>query len=211
MKSILLTALVAVTVAIGSPRGAAAQGAGAAAGPVVDAVWVEREISVSYLAVTSYFSCEGLRSKVRWVLEQLGARPDFTVTARGCVHLTGPEPMPGVRIVAALPVEATPEVLAELASGASKRELESRATGKALAEPEATARFPALPRRVEFKSQMNGPLEDGDCELIEHLRDQLMVPLGARIIEDHVRCAPRQVTLGAVRLTVEVLQPLPEQ
>ena len=213
MKRMLLTAFVSVLVAFGSARGAAAAAAeaGAAAGPVVDAVWVEREIFVTYMAFTSYFSCEGLREKVRWVLKELGARQGFTVTTRGCVRLSGPEVMPGVRIVAALPVEATPEVLAELASGASKRELESRATGKALAEPEATARFPARPRRVEFRSQMNGPLQDGDCELIEHLRDKLMVPLGARIIEDGVRCVPRQVSLGAVRLTVEVLQPLPEQ
>jgi hypothetical protein len=58
---------------------------------------------------------------------------------------------------------------------------------------------------------MNGPLEDGDCELIEQLRDQLMVPLGAKIIENRVRCVPRQVSLGAVRLTVEVLQPVAAQ
>ena len=211
MRHMLLTALVAVTLALGAARGAAAPAAGAAEGPVVDAVWVERDISVTYMGHTSYYSCEGLRDKVRWVLKELGARPGFTVTTRGCVRLSGPEVMPGVRIVAALPVEATPEVLAELASGASKRELESRATGKALAEPEATARFPARPRRVEFRSQMNGPLQDGECELIEHLRDKVMVPLGARIIEDGVRCVPRQVSLGAVRLTVEVLQPLPEQ
>jgi hypothetical protein len=210
MKRILLTALASLLAALGLTRGAAAPAAGAAEGPVVDAVWVERDIFVTYMAFTSYYSCEGLRDKVRWVLKELGARPDFKVTTRGCIRLSGPEVMPGVRIVAALPVEATPEVLAEIASGASKRELESRATGKALAEPEATARFPALRRRIEFRSQMNGPLEDGDCELIEQLRDQLIVPLGAKIIENSVRCAPRQVTLGAVRLTVEVLQPLPE-
>lgn len=211
MRHMLLTAFFAVLAAFGSPRGTAATEAGAAAGQVVDAIWFEREIFVTYMAFTSYYSCEGLRDKVRWVLKELGARPDFRVTTRGCVRLSGPEEMPGVRIVAALPVEATPEVLAELASGAAKRELEARATGQALAEPEATARFPARPRRIEFRSRMNGPLEDGDCELIEHLRDQLMVPLGARIIEDAVRCLPKQVSLGAVRLTVDVLQPIPEQ
>ena len=211
MRRILVTAFIA-TVALGSSPGVAAQDATAAeARPSVDAVWVEREILLTYMAFTSFYSCRGLRDKVVWVLEELGARPGFTVTTRGCVEVTGPEVLPSVRIVAALPVQATPEVLAELASGASKRELASRATGQAVPEAEATARFPATPRRVEFTSRPTGPLEDGDCELMEQLRDQVMVPLGARIIEDRVRCVPRQVTLGAVHLTVEVLQPVPEQ
>jgi len=47
--------------------------------------------------------------------------------------------------------------------------------------------------------------------LIEQLRDQVMVPLGAKVIENGVRCVPRQVRPGAVRLTVEVLQPAPVQ
>jgi hypothetical protein len=64
---------------------------------------------------------------------------------------------------------------------------------------------------VEFTSRPGGPLEDGDCELIEQLRDQVMVPLGAKIIDNGVRCVPRQVRPGAVRLTVEVLQPVPVQ
>jgi hypothetical protein len=198
--------------ALGSPPGAMSQEAGPAeSSPAVDAVWMEREVRVTYMAFTSFYSCRGLRDKVTWVLEQLGARPGFSVTTRGCVEVTGPEVMPAVRIVGALPVEATPEVLAELASGTAKRELAARATGKALPETGGTDRFRAVPRRVEFTSRPGGSLEDGDCELIEQLRDQVMVPLGAKIIENEVRCVPRQVRPGAVRLTVEVLQPVPAQ
>jgi hypothetical protein len=207
----LVTAFIAMA-AIGSPPGAMSQETGPAEGiPAVDAVWMEREILVTYMAFTSFYSCRGLRDKVAWVLEELGARPGFKVTTRGCVEVTGPEVMPAVRIVAALPVAATPEVLAELASGAAKRELAARATGTALPETGGTDRFRAMPRRVEFTSRPGGPLEDGDCELIEQLRDQVMVPLGAKIIENGVRCVPRQVRPGAVRLTVEVLQPVPVQ
>jgi hypothetical protein len=211
MKRMLVTAFIAMVV-LGPPPAAMSQDAGTAeAGPAVDAVWMEREALVTYMAFTSFYSCRGLRDKVTWVLEQLGARPGFSVTTRGCVEVTGPEVMPAVRIVAALPVAATPEVLAELASGAAKRELAARATGKALPETGETGRFRAMPRRVEFTSRPGGPLEDGDCELIEQLRDQVMVPLGAKIIENGVRCTPRQVRPGAVRLTVEVLQPVPVQ
>jgi hypothetical protein len=212
MKRRLVTAFVAM-VGLGSPPVALSQEAGSAeVGPPVDAVWMEREILVTYMAFTSFYSCRGLRDKVTWVLGELGARPGFKVTTRGCVEVTGPEVMPAVRIVAALPVAATPEALAELASGAAKRELAARATGQA-ATPETggTDRFRAVARRVEFTSRPGGPLEDGDCELIEQLRDQVMVPLGAKIIDNGVRCVPRQVRPGAVRLTVEVLQPVPVQ
>jgi hypothetical protein len=211
MKRMWLTAFIAIIV-LGSTPGAMSQEAGTAeAAPAVDAVWMEREILVTYMAFTSFYSCRGLRDKVAWVIEQLGARPGFSVTTRGCVEVTGPEVMPAVRIVAALPVEATPEVLAELASSAAKRELAARATGQAPAGAEATERLRAMPRRVEFTSRPGGPLEDGDCELIEQLRDRVMVPLGAKIVENGVRCVPRQVRPGAVRLTVEVLQPVPAQ
>jgi len=211
MRRMLVTAFITMA-ALGSPPGAMSQEAGPAeASPAVDAVWMEREVLVTYMAFTSFYSCRGLRDKVTWVLEQLGARPGFSVTTRGCVEVTGPEVMPAVRIVAALPVAATPEVLAELASDAAKRELAARATGTALPETGGTDRFRAMPRRVEFTSRPGGPLEDGDCELIEQLRDQVMVPLGAKIIDNGVRCVPRQVRPGAVRLTVEVLQPVPVQ
>jgi len=211
MRRMLVTAFIAMAM-LGSPPGAMSQEAGAAeAGPAVDAVWMEREILVTYMAFTSFYSCRGLRDKVAWVLEELGARPGFKVTTRGCVEVTGPEVMPAVRIVAALPVAATPEVLAELASGTAKRELAARATGQAPPEAGDTDPFRAVARRVEFVSRPGGPLEDGDCELIEQLRDQVMVPLGATIIENGVRCVPRQVRPGAVRLTVEVLQPVPVQ
>lgn len=211
MKRRLVTAFVAMVVLGLPPVALSQEAASAEIGPTVDAVWMEREILVTYMAFTSFYSCRGLRDKVTWVLGELGARPGFKVTTRGCVEVTGPEVMPAVRIVAALPVAATPEVLAELASGAAKRELAARATGQAPAAPEATDRFRAAPRRVEFASRPGGPLEDGDCELIEQLRDQVMVPLGAKIIDNGVRCVPRQVRPGAVRLTVEVLQPVPVQ
>ena len=211
MKRMRVTAFVAMIVLGSVPDAMSQETRTAEAGPAVDAVWMEREVLVTYMAFTTFYSCRGLRDKVAWVLEALGARPGFKVTTRGCVEVTGPEVMPSVRIVAALPVEATPEVLAELASSAAKRELAARATGQASVETEATDRFRAVPRRVEFVSRPGGPLEDGDCELIEQLRDQVMVPLGARIIDNGVRCVPRQVRTGAVRLTVEVLQPVPVQ
>lgn len=179
---------------------------------VVNAVWMEREIRFSYVGFTSYYSCDGLRDRVTWVLREVGARPGFKVTARGCTRLNGPEMMPGVRIVAALPVAATPEILAQLAADASKRELAARAKGGSAvaAAAEATAQFPARIRTVTFTSSRFGnELQDGECELMEQLRDRVFGPLGVKVVEADIHCAPHQVNLAAVRMTVEVLEPLP--
>ena len=198
------------------PLMAAAQDTGAAPEPAatVSAVWVERRVSFTYMPLTSYYSCDGLRDKVRWILRQLGARPDFKVRSRGCIEVQGPELFPGVEIVAALPAESTPELLQQLADDASKRQLAARASGKPDPVIEATAQFPARVKRVEFRSGSTtlSDLQDGDCELMEQLvRNDVFGKLGARVVDAQTHCVPRQVTLGAVRMTVEVLEPVPVQ
>jgi hypothetical protein len=176
----------------------------------VNAVWVERDLNFTYMPRTSYYSCDGMLDKVRWILEELGARPGYKVSSRGCFKGQGPELFPGVRIVAEFPAAATPALLAQLASDASKRELAARATGKEGAVAEATAQFPARVKRVEFKSSLSrNDLQDGDCELVEQLRDRVFAEIGVTVVEDHINCVPRQVTFGAVRMTVEVLEPVP--
>jgi hypothetical protein len=180
----------------------------------VNAVWVERTVNFTYMPLTSYYSCDGLRDKVRWILRELGARPDFKVKSRGCIEVQGPEVFPGVEVVAAFPAEATPELLEQLAADASKRQLAARATGKPDPVIEATAQFPARVKRVEFESGRTtlSDLQDGDCELMEQLvRNDVFGKLGAKVVDARTHCVPRQVTLGAVRMAVEVLEPVPAQ
>ena len=176
--------------------------------PAVNAVWIERDLTFTYMGHTSYYSCDGLRDKVRLVLRQLGARPDLKVTARNCMRQSGPEWTPAVRIVAAFPAEATPELMAELAASAPERELAARVGGKPVTE--ATAQFPARWKRVEFQSGPSGlrDIDDGDCDLMEQLRRSVFDKIGVRVLEYDVNCVPRQVTLGAVRMAVEVLEPV---
>jgi hypothetical protein len=184
------------------------------AAATVNAVWVEHQVSFTYMPLTSYYSCDGLRDKISWILREIGAKPDFKVRSRGCIELQGPELMPGVEIIAALPAEATPELLQQLADEASKRQLAARATGKSDPVTEATAQFPARVKRVDFESTRSAfdDLQDGDCELMEQLvRNDVFGKLGARVVDARTHCVPRQVTLGAVRMSVEVLEPVPAQ
>jgi hypothetical protein len=174
---------------------------------VVNAVRVERQVDLVYMGFTTYYSCDGLRSKVRRVLEELGLGDGLKVTTRSCIRVSGPELMPMARIVARVPVEATPEVLAQLASDASKRELVARVKGEAPVE--ATAQFPARRKRVQFESSQLGDLQFGDCELMEQMRNRVFPALGVRVIEDRTHCAPRQVTLFPIHMVVEVLEAVP--
>jgi hypothetical protein len=214
MKRSWMVGVVAALLAAQSPLLAAQDAAAAAdAARTVNAVWVERELTFTYMPLTSYYSCDGLRDKVTWLLKELGARPGFKVVSRGCIEAQGPEVFPGVKINAAFPAEATPELLASLASEASKRELKARAGGKPAPVAEATAQFPARVKRVELRSGASSAdvLQNGDCELIEQLRDRAFGPLGVKVVADQVHCVPKQISLGAVRLSVEVLEPVPAE
>jgi hypothetical protein len=209
----ILAATAALLVApLVAAQPAPAPSAGTAAdAPTVQAVWVEKKISYVYMGFTAYYSCNGLYSKVKAILKEIGVRPDMKLTSRNCINLSGPERMPGVDIVAALPVAATPEVLAELAKDASKRELAARAGKKGAAASEATAQFPALARRVTFTDNPLGVVQAGDCELVDQMREQVFVPLGAKIIESRMGCVPKQLNNGIINLPIEVLQPVPQE
>lgn len=216
VASVFLASLMAAEESSG--QAAAAQATAADGAPTVMAVWVEKEVNFPYKGLTSYYTCDGIRDKVRGILKYLGARPGFKVKVRSCVNdvggnrsLGGVESMPWVYITAALPQPVTPELLAELAKPDPKAELVARATGKPSTTAEATAQFPAQWRRVEFLGKPIGPVQLGDCELVDEMAEVAFAQLGARVIEDLTACVPRQVNPGSIRLTLEVLQPVPEK
>jgi hypothetical protein len=202
---------------------AAGQSAGPATPRAADApqsvmaVWVAKEVNFPYRGLTTHYSCTGIEGKVAAILKAIGARPGFKVQARGCIHDTGPasplpgiEPMPWVYIRAALPRPATPELLAELAKPDSKSELVARTKGQKAAVSEATTQFRAQWEQVQFLGTQLGPVQQGDCELVDEMARDVFEQLGARIIENKMACVPRQVSPGSIRLKLEVLQPVPE-
>jgi hypothetical protein len=119
--------------------------------------------------------------------------------------------MPWVYIRAALPQPATPELLAELAKSTSKAELVARTRGQATPAPESTAQFAAHWTQVRFHASPVGPVQEGDCELLDEMARGTFQQLGVKVVEDQMACVPKQVNPGSVRLTIEVLQPVPEK
>lgn len=176
----------------------------------VMAVWVERKVDFPFRGLTAFYSCDGIRLKVNAILKMIGARPGFKVDVRACPNTPGPEFMPWIYITAALPQPATPELLAELAKPDSKKELVARVQKKGAPAEEATAQFPARWERLEILGTQLGPVQLGDCELVEQMAREAFTELGARIVDNQMACVPRQVTPGSVRLTLEVLKPVPQ-
>src|SRR5512139_3231279 len=171
----------------------------------VNAVWADREFSFTYMGIGTYYSCDGLRNKIEYLLEEVGAREDPKVIV-SCFDTGAVEQLPMARIRVAVPVEATPERLAELASDQSRRELVGRVQGNGAAVDTATAQFPAERRVVEFEGRRGKRIEDSDCELLEQLLKQVLMPLGVRELPgSSLQCTPKQSQFGAVRLKLESL------
>ncbi len=157
----------------------------------VRALWKSQEIDFNYQGFTTKYTCDGLRDRVREILLELGARRDLKAAATGCEFSGRPSPFPGVRLVIATPVEATPENIA-------------KQTG-------AAEQFPASWRTVQLaQSGSKLRIQRGECELIEELRDHIFPKLGIRVIEDRTRCVPHQESLGQPNLTVAALVSVPQ-
>jgi hypothetical protein len=188
----------------------------------VPAIWMAREVSFTYFSSTSLYYCDGLRTKVKWVMKQLGLMDGSKVRIRSCFNTGGPEIRygpagpefysgaeftPRVVIEAVVPQRVTSELLAELDEQEGERELLARVRGESVVD-NAEAQFAASTRRVTFDDgSRRGRIEAGDCELIEQMRDQVFVPLGFKIVEDKMNCQPNRVQRGSVNLQLEVLEP----
>ena len=178
----------------------------------IPAVYFDRDISFAYMGRTSYYTCDGLKSKVTQILRQMGVKPGFKVNIGSCFESHGAESMPTVRIRAAFPTEATPEVLEELEKTSPEREMLRRYEGLPTDFDPALDQFAAVRTVIIFKDGKLGPIDAGDCELIEVMRDNVFKPVGMRIIQDRMRCQPGQVSMGSVDMKVEILeQPQPAE
>jgi hypothetical protein len=157
-----------------------------AAGQEAAASWQRHEIDFAYMGFTTRYSCEGLREKMRLLLEASGARPDYEVRLGPCSTSPGRvTEFPRVRLVfhaAQAPVPG------------------SHDAGEAV-----VARW----RPVTFARHQPRRLEAGDCELVEQFRDRVLPAFTTRHLESDVNCIPHQLSGSSFLLTFEVLEGLP--
>jgi hypothetical protein len=159
--------------------------------PAISAVWKPQHLQFNYMGVTSRYTCDGLRDKVRAMLLDLGVRRDLKVTARGCddfgVNLRRAPTFPSLIIDfhAAVPYDpvAKPAPPADLVLDAS-----------------------FVPFKISADPFRNmGP---GECELVEDVVRQIVPKLVTRGVSQNIHCVPFQQSGGSYWVKGDILKPV---
>jgi hypothetical protein len=202
MRPAAIPAAVYLTVAACSLARSAHAAPGPGAGPAPAtvagnpraAVWRAQRIEFFYVGRTSRYSCDGLRDKVRAMLIDLGARPDLTIIAIGCVGYdrmsSGPA---GLRL---------------------KVEFSSPALPAPSAKPLREGDLAAVDARFQSFRIASDAFRDmgiGDCELVQQFAQQLLPRLTVRDVHQDVVCVPYQPNASRFLVRGEVLKPLPPE
>jgi hypothetical protein len=164
--------------------GAAVRGDGSVSAEVVDGAWQHHRVSFSYVGFTTLYTCDGLEDHVRQILLHLGARADVHVTASGC---PGPFNAPSHSAF----VDAEFYALAPAGEAASAT---VKARWTAL---EVTARRPSF-------------MGDGDCELVQEMKDLITKNFSLRNVEYRTKCFPHDVTLDEFSVKGQALRAVPQ-
>jgi hypothetical protein len=184
------TALVAVVagLAMGSALNVS-RAADTAPAPGPASQWVERTLDYTYMGFTSRYSCDGLEDNVRVMLLALGARKsDLKIDSRGCTRFTGPEASPGIfaRFWVLAPQSADQ-------------------TGNAAGGAAQAAQW----QTVDMVRLQGPEWEQGQCELLEQMKQKALPLFTSRNLKYHSSCFPHSATPGEIQFTVDVLRPTP--
>lgn len=175
----------------------------------VQAVWKPQELTFQFQSFTVFYSCESLEAKLEQILKQVGAQAVVRVRSPDCGH--GPARMPRADIQLLSPVEATPEALAELKQGETKRELAARVAGNSAQAQELEKPFAAQWQRVNIgKGRAMPSLESGDCELVDQVRRKVFPKMAVKVVESTSPCPTNSPSLTRPTLVVDALIRVPE-
>jgi hypothetical protein len=175
----------------------------------VQALWKPQEFSFQFQSFNVFYSCESLEAKLEQILKQVGTQAVVRVRSPDCGR--GPARMPRADIQLLSPVEATPDALAELKQGESKRDLAARVAGKSAEAEELEKPFAAQWQRVSIgKSRTMPSLESGDCELVDQVRRKIFPKLAIRVVESNSPCPTNSPSLTRPTMVVDALIRMPE-
>ncbi len=147
----------------------------------VPVVWQHQQVKLTYFGYTVLYSCDGLEAQVRRILVYLGARGDPKVSAMGC-PMADAAPGRHARIVAQFDV---PVPAADTGAGTS---LQAHWVDVTLA-----------PGKPGFMGQ-------GDCELVEALKDLLTKNLHLRRLGYRTNCTPGWLSEDGFAVTGQALK-----
>jgi len=183
-KGIFTSAVVSGLLALAALPVASATNDGPAYGPVVAGTWEHRHASFHYNGITSHYSCAGLETNIRALLQHLGARKDLAVHAYGCL---GGYNAPGLTAI----VDVDFYSLAPSADANAADSVQARWTP------------------VTVSANRPNSIGHGDCELIDEMKDILSKNFSLRDLNYRTDCVPHQVSTDDFSVKAEILQPLP--
>lgn len=221
-------ALVLLAAAVSSIAGSAATAA-----EQVAAVLKTHEVRFVYRSVVNVLACDELRNQIATILRALGARDDVQVRINDCRIVVIPDDLEPpwdrsnreyprdifrdrdfdrrqtsqVRVQVMFPIEATPQVLAEIEKDKSRRDLISRVTGDPAAALNDPIVFPAERKQLTL-SQGTIRLRPEHCELLEQMIPTVFRELGIKVVRKQLGCDRYGRSRLAPKLTVEVLWPV---
>jgi len=181
----------------------------------VVAVWKERQLQFSYQRSAAVHSCSELQNRITNVLRAVGARPDLEVKLRNCDVPYVSRPAPGrdgagwprdpfgssprsdrrselpevveIYLRVSVPVEMTPEIIAELKADRRRRELITEVTGDPLPLFDDPIAFTAQRQTVTLSRDTVG-IQAADCELLDRLVASSFKTLGVDVVRRSLSC-----------------------
>jgi hypothetical protein len=159
----------------------AAEAALAAPADAVAGTWQHHKVTFDYMAFTTLYTCSGLEDQVRRILLHLGARGDAKVRAAGC---PGSDNTPSRNAW----VEADFYSIAPAAADAGSDTVKAHWTALELS-----------PQRPTF-------MGDGDCELMERMKDTIIKNFSVRGLEYRTSCQPHDLRANGFSVKGQTLQ-----
>lgn len=208
-------------------------GSAATAAEQVAAVLKTHEVRFVYHSFVNVFACDELRNHIGVILRALGARDDVQVRVHDCQIVVIPDDTAppwdrsnrdyptdifrdrdfdqrqtsNVRVQLMFPIEATPQVLAEIEKDKSRRDLISRVTGDPAPALNDPIVFPAERKQLTL-SQGTIRLRPEHCELLEQMIPTVLRELGIKVVGKQLACDRYGRSRLAPKVTVEVLWPV---
>lgn len=175
-RSALLRSAVgtAMLLCVGQAQLAVADVSGAEPG-----VWTAKKVELLYKGITSRYTCDGLRDRLRKVVLELGAR-EVRVRVWGCIKAHAPERSPGVSIWMSV---------LQPARGGTKQPV------------------PAHWENVDLLARRDVVDASADCELIQQIKREILPLFASRNVVYAATCQGRGLLVGATGLSADVLVP----
>ena len=181
------TAALLVALSVGSVLSrAAVQSADTPAEEGVNGAWQHHKVSFDYVGFTALYTCPGLEDRVTQILRHLGARHDVKVSARGC---PGPYNTPSRNAW----VTADFYTLVPAAESSGPETVNAR----------------WMP--VELTPQRPYFMGEGDCELMQGMKDLITKNFSLRDIRYRTDCFPNTSTLDSFAINGQSLRAAPQK